>query len=357
MILKRVNAMKKRIASIDIAKAIGIFLIVLGHVLKSGNVRKVIFSFHVPLFFFLSGLCFSRKKNKEFIKKKLITTYVPYLILSLISIFIYTILGKYIDKEIETNFLGNICGMFYANSNLFNMEWNQPLWFLPSLMILLITINCIENIIGKSKEKNFIRLLISVIAFIVGIELVKHKLFLPFQFESSLCMMIWTYIGIICKEKVCIHNLKQEDYRKKIGIVVMSLIAIVGCVCLLLNNETISVRQGNYGNIFIYYFVSTIMISFVMLVSRFIEKTLKRIEILLYVGKNTLGILLLHKFPILFFQKIVKPSKLILAGKENITQIIVAIVISIITIGLCLLAQAILLKLKKRIDNKYDTSR
>ena len=71
---------KNRIKSIDIAKAIGIFLIVLGHTLEFGELRKFIYSFHVPLFFFLSGLCFSRKKNIIFIKKKILTIYVPYLI-------------------------------------------------------------------------------------------------------------------------------------------------------------------------------------------------------------------------------------------------------------------------------------
>ena len=47
--------------AIDIAKIIGIALVVLGHVSGSGEgpelvcIRNLVYQFHVPLFFFLSG--------------------------------------------------------------------------------------------------------------------------------------------------------------------------------------------------------------------------------------------------------------------------------------------------------------
>ncbi len=50
--------------AIDIAKIIGIALVVLGHVSGSGEgpelvcIRNLVYQFHVPLFFFLSGYCF-----------------------------------------------------------------------------------------------------------------------------------------------------------------------------------------------------------------------------------------------------------------------------------------------------------
>lgn len=48
-----------RLSYLDIAKGLGMFFIVFGHVMKSGMIRQVVFSFHVPLFFILSGLTFS----------------------------------------------------------------------------------------------------------------------------------------------------------------------------------------------------------------------------------------------------------------------------------------------------------
>lgn len=46
---------EKRIDWIDYAKAIGIFLVVVGHTYAGNALTNWIYSFHMPLFFFLSG--------------------------------------------------------------------------------------------------------------------------------------------------------------------------------------------------------------------------------------------------------------------------------------------------------------
>lgn len=50
----------KRIAYIDIAKGIGILFVMLGHCLYSEEspIRLFIYSFHMPLFFVLSGMTY-----------------------------------------------------------------------------------------------------------------------------------------------------------------------------------------------------------------------------------------------------------------------------------------------------------
>ncbi|MBD5104989.1 MAG: acyltransferase family protein, partial [Ruminococcaceae bacterium] len=60
------NSFPKRDATSDIAKAIGILLMILGHC--NGIpfiVRNFIFSFHMPLFFILSGFFFKPKPIRE----------------------------------------------------------------------------------------------------------------------------------------------------------------------------------------------------------------------------------------------------------------------------------------------------
>ena len=48
---------KSRIIFIDWARLIGIFLVILGHLnLKNQTANTMINSFHMPLFFFLSGI-------------------------------------------------------------------------------------------------------------------------------------------------------------------------------------------------------------------------------------------------------------------------------------------------------------
>lgn len=86
------NIKKKRIELIDIAKAITIFLVIAGH--TTGNLetplyRRVLYSFHMPLFFFLAGLSIKAKKVEgkqwlTFLKKNILALLVPYFIWALI---------------------------------------------------------------------------------------------------------------------------------------------------------------------------------------------------------------------------------------------------------------------------------
>ena len=56
---------KSRIAWIDIAKAIAIFAMIEGHVVAYGGyARNLIYSFHMPLFFILTG--FTIKEVTDF---------------------------------------------------------------------------------------------------------------------------------------------------------------------------------------------------------------------------------------------------------------------------------------------------
>ena len=55
-----------RYAHVDIARGIAILLVVLGHCFQSSDValNRVILSFHMPLFFFLSGV-FAKTETVE----------------------------------------------------------------------------------------------------------------------------------------------------------------------------------------------------------------------------------------------------------------------------------------------------
>ena len=45
----------KRIAYLDVAKGFTILTVILGHTLPAGTLKTLLYSFHMPLFFFLSG--------------------------------------------------------------------------------------------------------------------------------------------------------------------------------------------------------------------------------------------------------------------------------------------------------------
>ena len=66
---------------IDAAKGYGMILVILGHITEYSPVGMIIYSFHMPLFFFLSGYLFSVKRSfGEFAHNKTRRLIVPYFI-------------------------------------------------------------------------------------------------------------------------------------------------------------------------------------------------------------------------------------------------------------------------------------
>ena len=75
--------MKNRIPFIDTAKGIGIILMVLGHIGLGSYAYSSIYSFHMPLFFFISGLLFSAPDKRKLVKRCK-TILIPYFSLGLV---------------------------------------------------------------------------------------------------------------------------------------------------------------------------------------------------------------------------------------------------------------------------------
>lgn len=79
--------MKERDLTIDIAKGICIYLVVLGHCHNAGLIRHYIYLFHMPFFFFVSGFFFNRKDGFiKFLKAKFKRLLIPFCVYWLFSI-------------------------------------------------------------------------------------------------------------------------------------------------------------------------------------------------------------------------------------------------------------------------------
>ena len=86
----------ERVDWIDALKGFAILLVIVGHLIQTnyqsgiGNtIFNIIYSFHMPLFFFLSGFMVGFKDNGKlpfsFIKKKMATLLLPWLSWTMIS--------------------------------------------------------------------------------------------------------------------------------------------------------------------------------------------------------------------------------------------------------------------------------
>ena len=78
--------MAKRLDWVDIAKGIGIFLMVMGHSGIPRFMHDWIYSFHMPFFFILSGFFFTAGKYAfgELVSRRARTILLPYVVFTVI---------------------------------------------------------------------------------------------------------------------------------------------------------------------------------------------------------------------------------------------------------------------------------
>jgi fucose 4-O-acetylase-like acetyltransferase len=109
-----------RIQRIDIAKGITILLVVIGHFPIPVLLRSWIYSFHMPLFFLISGMLFQKEKYtsfRQFFIRRNFSLFFPFIIFSVI-IYALTFLIK-----------------MNAYSFSLNNGWELALWFIPVLYV------------------------------------------------------------------------------------------------------------------------------------------------------------------------------------------------------------------------------
>lgn len=122
----------------DIAKGIGIILVIIGHSGVPNPILHVIYSFHVPLFFIISGYFCKVTSIKETIIKSFKRYMLPYFITCLLVVFIKTIIGLLQGNGFEVFWRYSIASLYGASSNnipgnIFSIEKIGAIWFLQAL--------------------------------------------------------------------------------------------------------------------------------------------------------------------------------------------------------------------------------
>ena len=127
---------------VDALRAIGIVLVVLGHTLGiSEGVEKYIFSFHMPLFFFISGLVLTPTRlSQPFVEamrhygRRLL---LPYLLFSLLTYLPWVLVTRHYgaDAALGVEAWRPVIGTFYGIGVDGWLQHNAMLWFFPCLFV------------------------------------------------------------------------------------------------------------------------------------------------------------------------------------------------------------------------------
>ncbi len=181
---------KERIAWIDLARGIGILLILLGHLPGLGKLGTWIFSFHVPLFFFLSGYLFKNDLSfLPFLKKKAKALLLPYAVLSL-GVIAYKMLLQLYQKNFTVSKLLRLFLDFIIQRR------SGTVWFLTCLFLVEILFYFASKYLKK-----YVLLAVVILAPVAGVIYIHFGgPALPWNLDASIMAIPFFYIGYLLKK-------------------------------------------------------------------------------------------------------------------------------------------------------------
>lgn len=173
---------KQRLEYIDAAKAIAIILVIIGHCYWLRAIPKLgnfIYTFHMPLFFIVSGFFLKKLTIKEALVKYSKAYLYPYMVIGvLISIIgIFKSLSNYDSwySLLSLNLTKIAWGSNCESTILFgNIPHIGPSWFLLALFWGCIFFTLLSNV--KSRLQQFLLLIIGVSYSLCSAKIMKMPL-------------------------------------------------------------------------------------------------------------------------------------------------------------------------------------
>lgn len=279
--------MKQRIDWIDAAKGVSIVGTIISHTAPPGSMaRTLLFSFHMPLFFILSGFTMTPATDWNSFKKKTIkdirSLIIPLIIFSLI---------RCLFRIIQSNDYSLVGIQSVVKEWIWSSIWSSGtpvhghinfgmLWFLVSLFTARIIFNLI-HILFKDDKNESIPLTIGLGGILLGA--FGHYLIL--NFDVSLACLFFIALGYLVKQKF-------KFIQKQSTIILWSL-ALVWIYAIFQNYYIeMSMRGYEHGPIVLIEAVAGTFMVCSICKALCNHQRVKRI--LTYIGANSLYVLCFH---------------------------------------------------------------
>ena len=275
---------KTRLKFIDIAKGIGIFLVIWGHLIADGFVDNLIYSFHMPMFLFLAGYMLRIKNtvlNRAFAKKLAKRLLGPYFVFSAV----YLLWELLVNRE-------SFVGIIYMTYQTVTFRGMAPLWFLASLFFAELFFLALMK--WNKTATTAIMVLLGFFHLVLGRYIDLSDLSgiisnpLLFLVRTSLCTPI-----LACGYgfAMCCRTIVEN---KRNVCVVVSCVMLAVCACITAVTE-IAVNVHLYAFSSIGLFIVTAIAGSVGILA--LSIAIKKCRILESMGQSSLMLMVLH-YPI-----------------------------------------------------------
>lgn len=281
----------KRISYIDMAKGIGIILVVYGHLgFASESVLTWITSFHMPLFFILSGMLLShtnavKYSMADFISKKAKALLIPYFAFSILSILFSAIL----DFGTFASYLPD------ALLQTFSFYGISVLWFLPALFFG-------ETIfLWLRKHTSFVLtgIFSIVICLLTVFSVTIYHYYYVIDFSNSFSILGAYLISVLVRTGIAVtflaigYYIQHFFFQKERPIWIyagLTLLFLILNILLAQKNGLVDLHYLLFNDYFLYFGAAFTGSMAVICLSAFLPAS----KALLYIGKNSLIIMATH---------------------------------------------------------------
>jgi fucose 4-O-acetylase-like acetyltransferase len=293
--------LSNRNQTIDVAKGIGIILVVLGHnwiTQVNGDLNKLVFSFHMPLFFFLSGI-FIRDSDR-------LTTFAASRADSLLKPYFAVLIVLGASKLLRASLTGTapvpdsnyFFGIVYGTGS--TIDW-VPMWFLPHLFISSVfSFSLLKAIKNKTSQSASIALT-AVVSLAAGIyfidefwhvKLIGHGFMgmnqlpgLPWSLDIIPVSSAFLLFGSLCRKHI---------QSMRFNMVAFFVITIAFCCLHFYFDVAMDLNNRFYGNPIISSLQAATGIYISLSLASFLQKFSTIRTSLAFIGSRALFILIFH---------------------------------------------------------------
>ncbi len=288
---------RRRYVELDIAKGIGILLVVLGncpHVWAP--LKQWIFSFHVPLFFLIAGMVWDRASHEEsgflngaFLAKKALRLLAPCFIWGLV----YALARALVSQTFKPGTIVNL--LFNSQSSISKAGSLTALWFLTCMFVAVCLFEGIQYLVDKTEHRGFILFGLSLVFVALGLFLPRLPFGYPWNVDIAmlaLAMMIWGSLAKGIMEKL--------EERQWLCLLISLLSLAVLTLCYRLNflntsNKYVDVSGRLFGNPALFLLNALCGSIFILSLSLFLSGLPLIQQLLSRLGRDTIPILIFHK--------------------------------------------------------------
>ena len=267
---------KNRDLRIDVLKGIGIICVIWAHL--RGYFDMEIYIFHMPLFFFLSGMFY--KNRRDFIPRRFKSLIVPFLLYTAAFSLLFHLQGGAWEKPIHR------LSLWFPSAVV------GPAWFLIALFNISVIYYLLDCLIKR-------KTLLLATTFAIGLIFYYYKIELPLDLRQSLYAMPFFALGRYMKSK----ELTNIGINRKILIIAALVFAGTVVYCRMNNFRFDILCSYLPGNCLLFYGGATAVLAgaiIILLNVRYFARPTAVNRALSSFGRHSLAIMALH-MPYMFF--------------------------------------------------------